>query len=32
MSSYDNPWKEALDFFLRLLLRFLFPDVEADID
>jgi hypothetical protein len=32
MSSYDSPWKEALDLFLHLLLQFLFPDVEADID
>src|SRR4051794_22263930 len=32
MTSYDSPWKEALDHFLPLLLALLFPKVEREVD
>src|SRR5437868_6824522 len=31
-TDQDSPWKEALDHFLELFLRFFFPDIHADID
>jgi hypothetical protein len=32
VTSFDSPWKEALDLFLRPLLAMLFPKVERDVD
>ena len=32
MSDYDNPWKEALEAFLELFLRFFFRAVYSLID
>ncbi|MCY2991119.1 MAG: transposase [Planctomycetota bacterium] len=32
MIDYDNPWKEALELFLKAFLRFFFPDIHADLD
>jgi hypothetical protein len=32
MPNYDSAWKEALEWFLRLLLALLFPKVEQDVD
>src|SRR5436190_238892 len=32
MTSFDSPWKEALDLYLRQLLALLFPKVEQEVD
>jgi hypothetical protein len=32
MTEFDSPWKEALDRFLPLFLRFFFPDAHREID